>query len=182
MMLHKIANDKAERYEVLDKVISNKCLFHIGAEIGVRHGETAEYLLKQNPGLRLILVDPYLPYIDLEHTYTQAEQDGIKIGALTRLQPFADKVTWRYLPSLEAAKLAFPGSLDFVFIDAKHTYAAALSDIMGWHEKVRKGGVLCGHDYYMDDVRKAVDLYASTYGRDVHHVDNPADLWYIFID
>lgn len=40
------------------------------------------------------------------------------------------------------------GSLDFVFIDADHTYDAVKEDINGWTPKVRFGGIVSGHDYY----------------------------------
>ena len=39
------------------------------------------------------------------------------------------------------------GSLDFVYIDANHTYESVKSDIEAWLPKVRKGGIISGHDY-----------------------------------
>jgi predicted O-methyltransferase YrrM len=48
--------------------------------------------------------------------------------------------------SISAAKTFEDGSLDFVFIDADHTYEAAKADIVTWLPKVRKGGVIAGHD------------------------------------
>ena len=36
---------------------------------------------------------------------------------------------------------------DFIFIDADHTYEGCKGDILDWYPKVKKGGVLCGHDY-----------------------------------
>jgi predicted O-methyltransferase YrrM len=39
------------------------------------------------------------------------------------------------------------GSFDFVYIDARHDYASALEDIRDWWPKVRRGGILAGHDY-----------------------------------
>jgi predicted O-methyltransferase YrrM len=47
----------------------------------------------------------------------------------------------------EAASLFQDGSLDGVFIDADHTYEAVKMDIQNWMPKVRKGGILAGHDY-----------------------------------
>jgi predicted O-methyltransferase YrrM len=68
--------------------------------------------------------------------------------------------------SLEVAKTFSDESLDFVFIDATHTYEAVKDDIKTWLPKVKKGGIIAGHDYYDYDfpkeascpgVRKAVD-------------------------
>jgi hypothetical protein len=36
---------------------------------------------------------------------------------------------------------------DLIFIDATHSYEAAIADIRAWTPHVRKGGILCGHDY-----------------------------------
>jgi hypothetical protein len=61
------------------------------------------------------------------------------------------------LSSIEASKLIENESLSFCFIDANHTYDFVKQDIHHWKYKVRKGGVLAGHDYYWDGVKKAVD-------------------------
>ena len=47
----------------------------------------------------------------------------------------------------EAARLFEDESLDAVFIDADHSYEAVKLDIQNWMPKVRKGGILAGHDY-----------------------------------
>jgi cephalosporin hydroxylase len=51
------------------------------------------------------------------------------------------------LPSVAAATLFANATLDFVFIDADHTCAAVQSDIVAWRPKVKRGGVLAGHDW-----------------------------------
>ena len=33
-----------------------------------------------------------------------------------------------------------------VFIDADHSYRSTIEDVQVWFPKVRKGGMLCGHD------------------------------------
>lgn len=56
----------------------------------------------------------------------------------------------------EAAKLVPDHSLDFVFIDADHSYEGCRADIENWTRKVDHGGLLCGHDYGWDTVKRAV--------------------------
>lgn len=51
------------------------------------------------------------------------------------------------MPSPKAADEFEDDSLDFVFIDANHDYEPVKADIAAWKPKIRKGGVLAGHDY-----------------------------------
>lgn len=69
-------------------------------------------------------------------------------------------------------------SFDMVFIDAGHTYEEVKEDIKTWLPKVKKGGILCGHDYHPQKwpgVVKAVDEV-------FHKVDGVVDtIWYKLI-
>lgn len=38
-------------------------------------------------------------------------------------------------------------SLDFVYIDGNRTLPYITADIFGWETKLRKGGIMSGHDY-----------------------------------
>ena len=51
--------------------------------------------------------------------------------------------------SIEAADQFEDESLDFVFIDASHEYEDVKKDIQIWLPKIKKGGILAGHDYYI---------------------------------
>jgi predicted O-methyltransferase YrrM len=52
------------------------------------------------------------------------------------------------MTSMEAVKNFEDESLDFVFIDGSHEYKDIKDDIIHWLPKVKKGGILAGHDYY----------------------------------
>ncbi len=45
---------------------------------------------------------------------------------------------------------------DLVYIDGSHEYNDVKNDILNWLPKVKRDGIISGHDYY-DDVKKAVD-------------------------
>lgn len=67
-----------------------------------------------------------------------------------------------------AARLFDNASLDLVFVDADHEYAGVLLDLTAWTPKVRRGGILAGHDYdhahpLHSEVVRAVDDF---FGRD----------------
>lgn len=61
------------------------------------------------------------------------------------------------LPSMEASKKFDSNSIDVVFIDACHDYGCVKEDIRAWLPKVKTGGIISGHDYYLPSVKKAVD-------------------------
>ena len=47
-------------------------------------------------------------------------------------------------------------SLDFVYIDANHTYEDIKIDINLWLPKIKKGGWLCGHDFSFEGIAVAI--------------------------
>lgn len=49
--------------------------------------------------------------------------------------------------SPDAASRYADNSLDFVFIDADHTYHAVKADIEAFMPKIKSGGYIAGHDY-----------------------------------
>lgn len=56
------------------------------------------------------------------------------------------------------------GSLDFVYLDANHAYEAVLADLKAWLPKIKKGGIMAGHDYnHLYGVEKAVNEFAGVH-------------------
>ncbi len=75
------------------------------------------------------------------------------------------RVTAHRRPSADAARDFADRSLDFVFIDARHTYEAASEDLAAWWPRVKPGGLICGHDYTNSPgVRAAVDRFVEDHG------------------
>jgi len=61
--------------------------------------------------------------------------------------------------SVEVAQLVPEESLDFVYIDADHTYESVLRDLGAWVGKVKPNAFIGGHDYtfWTFDVVRAVN-------------------------
>jgi hypothetical protein len=62
--------------------------------------------------------------------------------------------------SLSAAEMIKPNLLvDFIFIDADHSYEAVKADIAAWSKRLAPGGTIAGHDYdaHWPGVMRAVD-------------------------
>ena len=167
-----------QHYEVLNALLRDNNALQLGimVEVGVRHGDTAEFLCRNNPDLYLILVDPYPPYIDVGYEFTKEEQDKIKAKAAKRLENYT--VQWIYQTSVEAAS-KFKEKIDAVFIDSCHTYEHAKADIASWYPHIRKGGLLTGHDYSMDGVNKAVNEWAEANKKSIFHSGPATDVWAI---
>lgn len=49
--------------------------------------------------------------------------------------------------SVNAASFFEDEYFDFIYIDADHTYKAVTEDLNAWFPKLKKGGILSGHDY-----------------------------------
>jgi predicted O-methyltransferase YrrM len=106
----------------------------VGVEVGVDIGENANDILTNWATLeKLSLVDN----IDNIHDRFKAE---------------GDRVTFIYKPSVEASKGFEDESLDFVYIDANHSYQSVKDDLNVWYPKLKVGGVICGHDFSIEDV------------------------------
>jgi len=69
---------------------------------------------------------------------------------------FKDKKT-SYIeePSMDAKGL-IPDGLDFVYIDGDHSLDSVYNDIVNYYPKVKKDGIIGGHDFKFFSVRRAV--------------------------
>lgn len=141
----------------------------VGAEIGVFAGELSQRLLKRED-LRLYLVDSwtaqhapeYAASGDFHAGLSQAKQDYYCRLAKEMVSFAGKRAQILRQDSREAAQSIPDGSLDFVFIDADHSYEGCRADILAWLPKVKPGGVVSGHDYENTDypkfgVKRAVD-------------------------
>lgn len=168
----------AKNYVILAKILSSHDAIQIGrgAEIGVLYGDTSLYLLHQFPTLYLFSVDPYLPYDEPNRTATDlARYEGY---ARERLAPFGSQSIMIKKTSVDAAPSVPDGSLDFVFIDAQHTYEACKEDIETWFPKVRPGGLITGHDYRWDGVNRAVHEFANARKCQGYFTPGASDIWF----
>ena len=64
--------------------------------------------------------------------------------------------------SIEASKDFQDQTLDFVYIDAFHSYEAVTEDITAWKPKIKSNGIIAGHDYHHSSVQRAVhDIFGE---------------------
>jgi hypothetical protein len=178
-------NDRLELAEYF-----NELGFKKGAEIGVCTGRYSRILLDTIPGVQLLGVDPYRPY----KGYTDFRRVGTHNTNLNLArEATGDFPNYTLVLAFgnEASEWIADESLDFIFIDGNHQYPDVKQDIEHWAPKVRKGGIVSGHDYYnfasgRGGVVQAVDEYAAAHGYEIfntgwtkgaHHDDKQPD-WY----
>lgn len=133
----------------------------VGAEIGVFAADLSKRLLS-NPDITLYMVDSWSgdgkDYVgdsgDWHAKLTQKKQDQYYEKSKRRVEKFGDRARIIRKPSTEAAKDIKDSSLDFIFIDADHSYDGCRADIDAWWPKVRPGGLFGGHDYENSDYQK----------------------------
>jgi len=144
--------------------IFSELKFKTGAEIGVWKGLNAIELFNHIKGLKLYLIDPYI-----NHDYVRKKRKESSIElAHTKAHKLLENQNGEWIQDMSenAIKIIKDNSLDFVYIDAEHTYNAVMQDIILWVRKVKKGGIIAGHDYFNDKkhkcmVKTAVNDYAK---------------------
>jgi len=157
-----------DAYGVVESLIK-KFSVKAGAEIGVARGHHSAHLLEANPDLKWIAIDPWKHVVDGYEdpsNKSQEEMGETYKSARKLLQQFGGRVTILRKTSREASE-TIQEKLDFVFIDANHSYESVKEDIALWWDKVKPGGIVAGHDYdhpNFPDTKKAVDEFLALKG------------------
>lgn len=157
----------------------------VGAEIGVADGRYSEILCKSIDDLELYCVDPWAKYDG--NWRSDDYQEGAYQKALERLQSYDVEIIRK--TSIPAVLEFGRDSLDFVFIDGAHDFDNTMLDIITWAGRVRKGGIVAGHDYYHfgnSGVIEAVNAYIQVHKIDLHltlrdesaHKDDRVPCWW----
>lgn len=139
--------------------------FHI-VEVGTWKGMSAAFLAVEivNSGkdIRFDCVDTWLgaeEHLDKQSRFYEPLleiKDGLYNHFIDNIKPVSHLVNVVRDESVRAAAKYVDRSLDLVFIDASHDYENVCKDIAAWLPKIRKGGVLAGHDIAYEPVRLAV--------------------------
>ncbi len=132
------------------KLLNSFGLVGEAVEIGVLRGEFSRVLLDSWNGTRLHLVDPWRKiatgYVDI-HNLPDLEHEECLKQTLKNLAPHAGRFAIHRSLSCETVRNFADDSLDFIYIDANHETSAVLQDLQAWFPKLRKGGILAGHDF-----------------------------------
>jgi hypothetical protein len=136
----------------LAKLFQEKKLKNKGVEVGSFKGEYAKEILSCWDG-KLYLVDVWreLDIKEYHDLTNQVNYKSIMADCFDNIKDNEDRCFMIRAKSEHAVDLFEDESLDFVYIDANHKYDAIKQDIELWFPKVRKGGIVSGHDYLKMD-------------------------------
>jgi|TARA_B110000259_G_scaffold130501_1_gene147249 hypothetical protein len=144
---------------ILPHYLNSHGLTREGVEVGVLRGEFSKTILDSWQGKKLHLVDLWADHEDYDEKFHKHD-DNYKI-AISELKQYRDRIQFHRGFSSEMANTFSDESLDFVYLDANHSYAGCRDDIHAWYPKLKKGGLLCGDDYHPDDT---MDYNGSRFG------------------
>ena len=140
------------------EAVINHCKKNIvGAEVGVYEGGHAVDMLKNDNIKKLYLIDVV--------EFPKLKQN---------ISPFLDKINLMIpMSSEDASKKIADKSLDFVYVDADHTYENCKNDLNLWWGKVKDNGIMGGHDFSVEmlGVARAVVEFAISNGLLLNHVN-----------
>jgi methyltransferase family protein len=170
-------------------------LTRYAAEIGVQQGKYSELLIRDTGFLHFFCIDPWCVWPDTEYgndsaNVDQSTHDSYYEDTVKRLEPY-DNVSVLQLTSAEASTRLPDDYLDFVYLDANHSFITVKEDIEIWYPKIRRGGILAGHDYLTEEkknevnrpyygVKKAVDFFCLEHDLVLHLTKDFYTSWYVF--
>ena len=107
------------------------------AELGIMKGNCSRMVLEGRANIYV------RDYIAVDSWYTKDHRYRKLLG----MYAYQKQLRVVRLDTVDAANLFWDGYFDCVFVDADHTYDGVIADLKAWLPKVRKGGIICGHDY-----------------------------------
>lgn len=123
----------------------------------MHQGRFSRQILRVANPRTLYLIDPWMSVGDGPQTASHygsqhADQEKMDQRYETLRKSLAPKIEDGQIVivrkrSLDAVDMFEDGSIDFVYIDGDHEYAAVKADIDAYLPKVKKGGLLIGDDY-----------------------------------
>lgn len=142
--------------QAVERVTDSAHFVEVGAWKGKSSSYMAVLIANSQKNIKFDVVDTWKG--SPEHKNTPSVlHDTLYSEFLKNMEPVKDYYTPLKTTSVIAASYYEDLSLDFVFIDADHTYESVKEDLLAWLPKVKVGGVIAGDDYPWPGVSRAVN-------------------------
>ena len=153
--------DFQDLYKALAERIPNGGTFaEVGSWLGRSLGAFSEYAKQAGKKINLHAIDTFVgePGNEVHEAVLKAHGGSVEKAFRANMKALGlnGELTVHPADSALAAARFDDGSLDAVFIDADHSEEAVARDIAAWLPKVKRGGVIAGHDVDELGVAKAV--------------------------
>lgn len=130
---------------IVDKFPTNSRFVEVGSWKGKSSAFMCVEIANSSKNIEFFCVDTWIGSIEHQN---YKDLDKLYFAFLNNMKPVENLYFPLKLTSLEASKKFKDESLEFVFIDASHEYEDVLNDLQAWFPKIKKGGILAGHDCY----------------------------------
>jgi len=150
--------------EMVDNAVGGETFVEVGAWMGKSTNYMATKISDSQKDIKFTTIDTWKGTPDESYHINTVDELGgdmfpqfIKNTVLsnnhTNIQTIKDT-------SLNAANLFANNSIDFIMIDAGHSYTDVLNDLNIWYNKVKPGGIISGDDYTVfGGVTRAADEF-----------------------
>jgi predicted O-methyltransferase YrrM len=120
----------------------------VGAEIGVWRGYFSVEILQKTRVKKLYLVDAWKPQPSYNDPLTDTDHEANLAETKHHLRGMGNR--WEIVRGTSTEVAANDKTippLDWVYIDADHSYEACLADLLAWEKRLKPDGILMGHDF-----------------------------------
>jgi predicted O-methyltransferase YrrM len=176
-------NERKFLFKSMKKIPDGGIVVEVGSFLGDSSSRAfGEGIKKYNKNITLYCVDSFNDSFFTESIQTKefVEELNQKLNGRKVIDVFRENMKpYKHIEVVKESELAAldfkDETIDFIFIDAEHTYDAVKKDIKAWYPKLKPNGIMCGHDYNKSlfKVTEAVrDMFVN--------IDNPTDsIWLI---
>jgi len=183
-MNKEVLTTRNDFYKLIDEMNLLNC-----AEIGVQSGNFSSTLLNSTKLKKLHLIDCWqyqLIYQDSANVDQKKQDELYELVKSKFKNDLRVNIIKKF--SKDALQIFQRNSLDFIYIDADHKYEEVKKDIQMWYTRLKKGGILAGHDYFngisldysIFGVKRAVDEFVNlnNFKLNVTTNDGSFNSWY----
>jgi len=126
-------------------------------EIGTYCGEGA--LVLSNYFDVVTAIDPWVNGYDKNDL--ASEQTSMDLVFKKFIENISNVKNIKYIPTLSenATKFFMDEFIDFLYIDGDHRHESVIKDISLWIKKIKKNGIISGHDFSFNSVHNAIKKF-----------------------
>lgn len=138
---------------------------NVMVEVGSYQGESTVIFAENIKTLKtLYAVDPWINgYAPGDVCSDEYPMDIVESNFDARIKNYS-VISKQKTTSEEFSKTIENNSLDFVYIDGNHQYDSCKKDLELWIPKIKKGGIIAGHDYLAACFMGVVNAVNETFG------------------